>query len=131
MTARPASIAAALVLLLTGACGSDGSDDAARSDGSSPERAVAAVMAGMEAGDCDDVKAVVVTPDAIDCEAVETLRGAYAADGVDLDDVDLSAGDRSGSSVTVTADLGGEADPETWQVEKTGGSWKVLFDSEE
>lgn len=131
MTVRRASAVATLVLVLTGACGSgSGSDETGSSDGSSPERAVSAVMAAMEAGDCDAVKAVVVTPDAIDCEAVATLRGGYADDGVDLDDVDLTAGERSGDSATVIVDLGGSADDETWQVEKVDGAWKVLFDSE-
>lgn len=88
------------------------------------------LMASLEAGSCPRVQAIVVTPDAIDCEMIGTLRDGYADDGVDLDDADVSAGEVVDGSTTVTVDLGaGEAD-QTWQVERVGGSWKVLFDSE-
>lgn len=144
MILRRAPLAAVAVLLLTGACGSSDSggdggppaDAPSSSAGSppaatSPEQAVSAMMAAIEKGDCDDVKAVVVTPDAIDCGSIRTLRGGYADEGIDLDDVGLAVGEQSGDSATVTADLGDGADPETWQVERVDAAWKVLFDSEE
>lgn len=119
-------VATAALLVLT-ACGSD-ADTPGRAI-ASPEEAVTALIRAVDAGSCDDVKAVAVTPDAIDCEQIETLRGSYTDDGVDLDAMTASAGAPAGSSVTVTIDLGTDTD-ETWQAEKVAGSWRVLFDSE-
>ncbi|MCL8251930.1 hypothetical protein AERO_11085 [Aeromicrobium fastidiosum] len=121
-----AASAATVALLLASACGSD-----AGSGATSPEAAVSRLMSALEDGSCPDVQDVVVTPDLVDCEQVETLRGSYADDGVDLDDVSLSAGEVVDDSSSVTADLGAGQDAETWQVERVDGSWKVLFDSEE
>jgi hypothetical protein len=118
-------LVAAAALLLAGACG--GGDGAGAT---SPEGAVAELLSALEDGSCEDVKDVVVTPDDIDCEMVGTAKGDYAADGVEVDDIELTAGKRAGDSSTVTADLGTGEDDQTWQVERVGGSWKVLFDSE-
>lgn len=118
-------LVATAALLLVAACGSgDGSAS------STPEGAVTDLMAALEKGSCGDVKDVVVTPDDIDCEMIGTLKGGYAAEGVDLDDIEPSADEPVDGSATVTVDLGSDQDDETWQVQQTDGSWKVLFDSE-
>ena len=121
----PVAVAVITGLLLLGACGSD-----APGATNSPEGAVRELMASLEAGSCPRVQSIVVTPDAIDCEMVETLRDGYADDGVDLDDADFSAGEVVDGSATVTVDLGDGEDDQAWQVERVGDSWKVLFDSE-
>jgi hypothetical protein len=121
-----AAPAATVALLLAGACGSDTDPGA-----TSPEESVSRLMAALEDGSCADVREVVVTPDLIDCESIEAQQGGYAADGVDLDAATLSAGEVVDGSSSVTVDLGGDEDDQTWQVERIDGSWKVLFDSEE
>jgi hypothetical protein len=118
-------LVAIAALLLVAACGSGGG---AGSD--SPEGAVGDLMAALEKGSCKDVKDLVVTPDAVDCEMIGTLKGDYASDGVDLDDVELSAAEPVDGSTTVTADLGTDEADQTWQVQQIDGDWKVLFDSE-
>ena len=122
---RPFATVAVAGLLMLGACGSDAGGAA-----NSPEGAVRELMSSLEAGSCPRVKTIVVTPDEIDCEMVETLRDGYADDGVDLDDADISSGEVVDGSATVTVDLGDDEDDQTWQVERVGGTWKVLFDSE-
>ncbi len=125
-----AASAATAALMLASACGSDAGSDT-EAGGSSPEDAVSTLMSALEDGSCARVRDVVVTPDLIDCESIETLQGGYAADGVDLDDATLSAAEVVDDSSSVTVDLGGDEDDQTWQVERVDGSWKVLFDSEE
>ena len=118
-------LVASAALMLVAACGtSDGAGS------SSPEGAVKDLMTALEKGSCSDVKDVVVTPDDVDCEMIGTLEGGYAADGVDLDAVRLSADEPVGGSATVTADMGSGQDDQTWQVQQVDGAWKVLFDSE-
>jgi hypothetical protein len=124
-----AASAVTVTLLLASACGSEGSDGSAGA--ASPQDAVTRLMTALEDGSCPGVQDVVVTPDLVDCETIATLRGGYAADGVDLDAVDVSPGEAVDGSSSVTVDLGGDRDDETWQVERVDGSWKVLFDSEE
>ncbi|MET0819330.1 MAG: hypothetical protein ABWY58_00070, partial [Aeromicrobium sp.] len=75
-------------------------------------------------------KDLVVTPDEIDCEMIGTLKGDYASDGVDLDDIELSSAEPVDGSTTVTVDLGTDEADQTWQVQQIDGDWKVLFDSE-
>jgi hypothetical protein len=129
-------VVAAVVSLtwaLAAACGSDAgsSGDAGDAGGAAtPEKAVRQLMTSLEAGSCDDVRAVVVTPDLVDCEMIGELEGGYAADGVDLDGVRLETGEVVDGSTTVTASVDGQ-DDETWQVERVDGSWRVLLDSEE
>ncbi|REK72376.1 hypothetical protein DX116_01690 [Aeromicrobium endophyticum] len=118
-------LVASAALLLVAACGSGGG-----AGSGSPEGAVSDLMAALEKGSCTDVKSVVVTPDDIDCEMIGTLKGDYAADGVDLDAIELSADEPVDGSATVTVDLGTDEDDQTWQVQQVDGSWKVLFDSE-
>jgi hypothetical protein len=118
-------LVAAVALVLVAACGSG---DPAGSN--SPEGAVSDLMAALEKGSCADVKDVVVTPDEIDCEMIGTLKGGYAADGVDLDAVKLSADEPVDGSATVTVDLGTDDADQTWQVQQVDDAWKVLFDSE-
>jgi hypothetical protein len=119
-------LAAVAVLMVAAACGSDA--PASGTDGAAG--AVIELLASVEVGSCPDVKDIVVTPDAIDCEQIGVLRGSYADDGVDLDDVTVTTGEVSDGSVTVTVDLGNDDPDETWQAEQVDGSWRVLFDSE-
>jgi hypothetical protein len=121
----PAATALA-ALLLASACGSSDSEGSP-----GPEAAVTRLLTALEAGSCEDVKDVVVTPDLVDCEMIADLKGGYADDGVDLADVRTSRGEVFDGSTTVTVDLGGDEADQTWQVERVGGAWKVLFDSEE
>lgn len=118
--------AAVALLLVTAACGSDpapsGTDGAAD--------AVTELLISLDAGSCADVKKIVLTPAAIECEEIGQLRGSYSDEGVDLDDITVTTGEISGGSATVTVDLGTD-DDETWQVEQVGDTWRVIFDSVE
>ena len=119
-------LVAVTALLLAGACGSDsGSSDA---DGAG--EAVQELLTSMDAGSCPDVQRIVLTPDLIDCEQIETLSGSYTDRGVDLDDLSVTTGEVVDNSVTVTVGLGGGEPDETWQAERVDGSWRVVFDSE-
>lgn len=120
-------LAAVAALLVVAACGPDA--EASGPDGAAD--AVKELLTAVEAGSCPDVQGVVVTPDTIDCEQIGQLRGTYADQGVDLDDVTVTAGEANGSSVVVTVDLGTDDADETWQAEQVDGSWRVLFDSQE
>lgn len=119
-------VAAMSVLLMSplAACGS-GSD---ASGASTPEAAVSSFLTGLEAGDCGAVKKIVVTPSTVDCEVVKSLKGSYADEGTDVDDISLKAGDVEGDSAVVT--LGGSPD-ESIDVERIDGSWRVIYDTDE
>lgn len=119
--------AAVAVCLLVAACGAESSD----SDAAGAGDAVKELMASVDAGSCPDVKRIVLTPDAIDCEQIQDLAGSYSSAGVDLDDVSVSVGEVVDRSATVTVDIGSDDDDEQWQVEKVDGSWRVMFDSVE
>ncbi|MCL3819716.1 hypothetical protein [Aeromicrobium wangtongii] len=121
---RTAVVAALLVLT---ACGSQ-SDGPAR-DGAG--EAVKELLGALDAGSCAQVKSIVVTPDAIDCEQIQDLAGSYSDDGVDLDRITVKQGDTVDGSTTVTVDLGTDEADEQWQAEQVDGSWRVLFDSPE
>ena len=126
-------LVAALVAvpLLLAACGSgSGSEGAGAPGAASPEAALTVFLAGLEAGSCDDVKQVVVTPATVDCELVQSLGGSFAEEGIDLDGVSLDAGEVSGDSAVVTIDWGTDQADETWDVQRIDGRWRVLFDSE-
>jgi hypothetical protein len=120
-------LAAVAFLLLTAACGSDPAPPSADSAGD----AVTRLLRALDAGSCTAVKKIVVTPDAIDCEEVGQLRGSYTEEGVNLNKVKTSTGKVNGSSATVTVDLGTDDADESWQVERVGGAWRVVFDSVE
>jgi hypothetical protein len=131
---------AVVALLLVSACGSDSEPSAGgssspaeptESQSAAPARAVERLVASLEAGSCEDVKTIVVTPSLVDCEVIESLGGSFADQGVALDDVTYSVDEIEGDSGTVAVDWGtGEAD-ESWQVERIDGEWKVIFDSVE
>jgi hypothetical protein len=113
----------ALVLLL-GACGGGGD-----ASGDDPARSVEAMMRALDAGDCDAVKEVVLTPSEIDCGFVADLGGMFADEGLDLEKVDFSVTERSGDQATVEIDWGDGDPAETYEVQRVDGRWKVLFDS--
>lgn len=131
---------AVLTLVGVSACGSDASDPTSPSKPSASTSAPVAssgaadavkqLMTALEAGDCDQAKAVVVTPDTIDCEVIESLASSYENEGVAVADGSFDESDVEGESGAVTVSWDG-ADPETWNVEQIDGQWKVLFDSEE
>jgi hypothetical protein len=130
------SLLAIVALLLVSACGtgSDGDSDPGGSTDDGPALAVKRLVTALEAGSCDDVVDVVVTPASVDCEVVGSLEGSFADQGVDLDEVTYETGEVTDGSATVTIGWGGDAaeDPdETWDVERVDGEWKVLFDSVE
>jgi hypothetical protein len=120
-------LAAVAAVLVVAGCGSD----PASSEADGATDAVTQLMTSLEAGSCPDVKRIVLTPDAIDCEQIGALGGTYSNQGVDLDDVTLTTGEVTDGSATVTVDLGTDDEDETWQVEQVGGSWRVIFDSVE
>jgi hypothetical protein len=120
-------IAVAATLLVLAACGSE-PDQTAPGDAGD---AVKQLLTSLDAGDCAAVTAIVLTPDAIDCEQIEDLAGAYSDDGVDLDEITVEQGEVIDGSTTVTVDLGVGAQDEQWQAERVDGSWRVVFDSPE
>jgi hypothetical protein len=134
--------AAALSLALVSACGSDpdgsapsepapeASSAAPESSDAGPALAVEQLITALEAGSCDDVKAIVVTPSTVDCEMVDSLGGSFAEQGVDLEKVTYDAGQVEGDTATVTIGWGDGDPDETWDVERIDDTWKVLFDSE-
>ncbi|MET1038915.1 MAG: hypothetical protein ABW075_11610 [Aeromicrobium sp.] len=132
---------ATAALLLVSACGSDSdgssadpapesSSPAPASSDAGPAQAVEQLITALEAGSCDDVKAIVVTPSTVDCELVDSLGGSFAEQGVDLEKVTYDAGQVEGDNATVTIGWGDGDPDETWDVERIDDAWKVLFDSE-
>ncbi|MGQ2910499.1 hypothetical protein [Aeromicrobium sp.] len=111
------------VLVLVGACsgGPDGSEN--------PAAAVETMMRALDAGDCQAVKDVVLTPSEIDCGFVTEIGGMFADEGLELDDVDFTVAESSGDQATVEIDWN-DGDPrESYEVQRVDGAWKVLFDS--
>jgi len=118
---------AVAVLLLVAACGSDPAPSGSDAAGDAVEK----LLTALDDGSCADVKKIVLTPDDIDCEQIETLAGSYTDQGIDLDDISVTTGEVNGGSTTVTVDLGIDDPDETWQAERVDGSWRVIFDSVE
>lgn len=121
---RPAAVlVAGAVLALVGGCsgGPDGSDD--------PAAAVETMMRALDAGDCQAVKDVVLTPSEIDCGFVTDLGGMFADEGLELDDVDFAVAESSGDQATVEIDWNDGDPSESYEVQRVDGTWKVLFDS--
>ncbi len=116
--------AVALLLGLLGGCG--GGEPPAGED---PAASVETMMRALDDGDCDAVKEVVVTPSQIDCGFVSDLGGMFAAEGLDLDDVDFSVTERTGDQATVRIEWGDGDPAETYEVQRLDGRWKVVFDS--
>lgn len=129
-------LAVLAVVLLAAACGAEsGTDDArpttAAPEAAGPEDAVRRLLTAMEAGSCSGVKDVVLTPATVDCEMIAGLEGSLAEEGIAVSDVSYAAGETVDSSSTVTTDWGNGEASDSWQVERVGGTWKVIFDSVE
>lgn len=131
-------LVAAALLALVGACGSDPkpsepasveSTSAASGGVSGAEDAVRTLMTAVDAGSCAAVKDIVVTPATVDCEQVKTLAGSY--DDADLGAATFAAGPVEGDSTVVTVSWTNGDPDETWDAERIGGTWKVLYDSVE
>lgn len=122
------ALAVSVILAPVSVLAACGSESEPSSDSSTPEAAVMSFMVGLEAGDCAAVKKIVVTPSTVDCEVVESLRGSYADEGTDVDDVSLEAGEVEGDSAVVA--VGGDSE-ESFDVERIDGAWRVIFDTEE
>lgn len=131
------SLLAALSLVLVAACGSQDSTPDAPATSTAPTQAATAgpaaavekLMRALDAGDCDVVLSVVVTPSAIDCDDVAAAKDSFAEEGTDLDAVRYKAGPVNGTSSHVTIDWGNENPGESYDVEKIDGQWRVVFDS--
>jgi hypothetical protein len=131
------------VLLVAAACGTSepGDPDASTRPTASPsspsarptlapaEAAVDALMRALDEGDCKAAKRLVVTPSELGCDVVEQSAGSFADEGIDLDEVVYRAGPVNGSSSTVRITWGNGYPTESYDVERLGGRWKVVFDS--
>jgi hypothetical protein len=133
-------IVAVGALLVVAACGTSDPPEPATSStppstsspapGLSPsEAAVAALMRALDAGDCKAAKRLVVTPSELGCDVVEQSKDSFAAEGIDLDKVTYRAGAVHDSSSTVSITWGNDYPPESYDVQKVGDRWKVIFDS--
>lgn len=93
------------------------------------ESAVDALMRALDAGDCAAARRLVLSPAELTCDLVEQSEGSFAAEGIDLDDVVYRAGAVHGSSSTVSITWGNDYPTESYDLQKVGGHWKVVFDS--
>ena len=93
------------------------------------ESAVDALMRALDAGDCTAARALVVTPSELGCDVVEQSKDSFADEGIDLDEVTYRAGAVHDSSATVSITWGNDYPTESYDVQKLGGRWKVVFDS--
>lgn len=128
-------LVAALLLLLTAvACGDERTPQTSTPSSSAPvlnerEQVVDTLMRAIEAGDCDRVKDVVLTPSEIDCGAIVDSAGMLEMEGVDLDGVRYEAGEIAGDSSTVTITWSKDLPEEAMDVQRVDGEWLVVFDS--
>jgi hypothetical protein len=93
------------------------------------EAAVDALMRALDAGDCQAAKKLVVTPSELGCDVVQQSKGSFIAEGIVLDDVIYRVGEVHDASATVKITWSNGHPAESYDVQKTGGRWKVLFDS--
>ena len=93
------------------------------------EAAVDALMRALDAGDCRAAQALVVTPSELGCDVVEQSKDSFAAEGIDLDEVTYRAGAEHDGSATVSITWGNDYPEESYDVQKIGDRWKVVFDS--
>ncbi|MEV7397429.1 hypothetical protein [Aeromicrobium sp. NPDC092404] len=96
---------------------------------SSAEAAVDALMRALDAGDCAAARRLVLSPAELTCDLVTQSEDSFAAEGIDLDEVVYRAGAVHGSSSTVRITWGNGYPTESYDVQKVGGRWKVVFDS--
>ena len=125
-------------LLVVAACGSsDPPEDPPTSTPtttSAPvlEPAAAAVdglMRALDAGDCKAARALVVTPSELGCDVVEQSKDSFADEGIDLDEVSYRVGAVHDASATVSITWGNGYPTESYDVQRIGSRWKVVFDS--
>ncbi|KAA1397338.1 hypothetical protein [Aeromicrobium ginsengisoli] len=129
-------------LLVVAACG--GSDPPEASPASSPtptrtatsapalEPAAAvvdALMRALDAGDCKAARKLVVTPSELGCDVVEQSKDSFADEGIDLDEVTYRVGAVHDASATVRITWGNGYPTESYDVQRIGSRWKVVFDS--
>ena len=93
------------------------------------EAAVDALMRALDAGDCEAAKKLVVTPSELGCDVVEQSKDSFADEGIDLDKVTYRAGAVHDASSTVSITWGNGYPTESYDVQKVGDRWKVVFDS--
>jgi len=128
------------VLLVAAACGT--SDPPERSPASTPARtatsapalepaaaAVDALMRALDAGDCKAARKLVVTPTELGCDVVEQSKDSFADEGIDLDEVSYRVGAVHDASATVSITWGNGYPTESYDVQRIGTRWKVVFDS--
>jgi hypothetical protein len=112
-------LVAVTALLLAAGCGAE----------PGPEDAAEAYVRGLEAGDCEAVKAVVLTPAAIDCTTVTESAGLYSADGIDLDETAFEGGKVVDDSTTVRVEWGAGQPSSELELQRMGDDWLVVTDS--
>lgn len=93
------------------------------------EAAVDGLMRALDAGDCKAAQKLVVTPSELGCDVVEQSKGSFALEGIDLDEVTYRAGAVHDTSATVSITWGNGYPTESYDVQKVGDRWKVVFDS--
>lgn len=93
------------------------------------EAAVDGLMRALEAGDCTKAQDLVLTPSELGCDAVEQSAGMFADEGIDLDAATYRAGEVHDASATVSITWGPGIPSESYDVQKVGDAWKVVFDS--
>ncbi|MGA8986613.1 hypothetical protein [Aeromicrobium sp.] len=94
-----------------------------------PEAAVEQLMRALDAGNCRRAKQLVVTPSELECDTVEQAAGSFADEGIDLDEADYRAGPTHDASATVRIMWGAGQPTESYDVQRIGGRWRVVFDS--
>ena len=93
------------------------------------EAAVDALIRALDAGDCKAAKKLVLTPSELGCDVVEQSKDSFADEGIDLDEVRYRAGAVHDASATVSITWGNGYPTESYDVQKVGSGWKVVFDS--
>lgn len=130
-------------MLIVAACGTSDPPEPARSSTppsttpastpapalSPPEAAVDALMRALDEGDCKAARRLVVTPSELGCDVVQQSKGSFADEGIDLDRVAYRAGKVHDASTTVNITWGNDYPTESYDVQKVGGRWRVVFDS--
>ena len=86
-------------------------------------------MRALDAGDCKKAKQLVVTPSELGCDVVEQNKDSFADEGIDLDEVVYRVGKVYDDSATVKITWNNGYPTESYDVQRVGGRWKVVFDS--